>query len=221
MVFGKVVTGMPLLKKLEAVGSDTGKPTCEVKIVDCGEVSDSQNQLKGEKGKKQHKQITPNSPCVVWLAFSLLVLLQKRSSEEQKTVLLLKKGSKPKNHLLMINKRKRESIILLIPIAQIILTHSPQIVARNQNHTLRHHWILAHPATTDTREEKVRRRINTGLQRGKANTRRLRERVEEQKGNPNGTLMTCMILVVLLAYNDVFAERSPVWSFLQKLQELK
>uniref|UniRef100_A0A0E0DS41 peptidylprolyl isomerase n=1 Tax=Oryza meridionalis TaxID=40149 RepID=A0A0E0DS41_9ORYZ len=52
VVFGKVVTGMPLLKKLEAVGSDTGKPTCEVKIVDCGEISDSQNQLKGEKEKK-------------------------------------------------------------------------------------------------------------------------------------------------------------------------
>ncbi|KAF0909370.1 hypothetical protein E2562_035811 [Oryza meyeriana var. granulata] len=54
VVFGKMVNGITLLKKLEAVGSDTGKPTCEVKIVDCGEVSDidSQNQLRGEKEKK-------------------------------------------------------------------------------------------------------------------------------------------------------------------------
>ncbi|XP_006657500.1 peptidyl-prolyl cis-trans isomerase CYP63-like [Oryza brachyantha] len=54
VVFGKVVTGITLLKKLEAVGSDTGKPTSEVKIVDCGEVSDinSQNQPRGEKEKK-------------------------------------------------------------------------------------------------------------------------------------------------------------------------
>ncbi|KAL5197939.1 hypothetical protein ABZP36_001451 [Zizania latifolia] len=57
VVFGKVVTGITLLKKLEAVGSGDGKLTCEVKIVDCGEVSDinSQNQLSGEKEKKARR----------------------------------------------------------------------------------------------------------------------------------------------------------------------
>lgn len=49
MVFGKVVSGVALLKKLEAVGSETGNPSCQVKIVDSGEVS-NQDLLKGEKG---------------------------------------------------------------------------------------------------------------------------------------------------------------------------
>ena len=54
MVFGKVVSGIDLLKKLEAVGGEIGTPTRQVKIVDCGEVSNinSQDQLQGEKGIK-------------------------------------------------------------------------------------------------------------------------------------------------------------------------
>ncbi|KAG0541852.1 hypothetical protein BDA96_02G052900 [Sorghum bicolor] len=54
VVFGKVVSGLDLLKKLEAVGGESGNPSRQVKIVDCGEVSntDSQDLLKGEKGKK-------------------------------------------------------------------------------------------------------------------------------------------------------------------------
>ncbi|CAN6197048.1 unnamed protein product [Urochloa humidicola] len=54
VVFGKVVSGITLLKKLEAVGGDSGKPSRHVKIVDCGEVSNinSQDQLQGEKEKK-------------------------------------------------------------------------------------------------------------------------------------------------------------------------
>ncbi|CAN6165325.1 unnamed protein product [Urochloa humidicola] len=54
VVFGKVVSGITLLKKLEAVGGDDGKPSRQVKIVDCGEVSNlnSQDQLQGEKEKK-------------------------------------------------------------------------------------------------------------------------------------------------------------------------
>ncbi|NP_001170592.1 Peptidyl-prolyl cis-trans isomerase CYP63-like [Zea mays] len=54
VVFGKVVSGIALLKKLEAVGSETGNPSYQVKIVDCGEVSNtnSPDLLKGEKEKK-------------------------------------------------------------------------------------------------------------------------------------------------------------------------
>ncbi|KAL6647946.1 hypothetical protein ACP70R_015383 [Stipagrostis hirtigluma subsp. patula] len=54
VVFGKVVSGVSLLKKLESVGTKSGTPTCQVKIVDCGEVSNinSQDQLQGEKEKK-------------------------------------------------------------------------------------------------------------------------------------------------------------------------
>jgi len=54
VVFGKVVSGLDLLKKLEGVGGENGTPTRQVKIVDCGEVSNinSQDQLQGEKEKK-------------------------------------------------------------------------------------------------------------------------------------------------------------------------
>lgn len=56
VVFGKVVSGIDLLKKLEALGGGgaTGAPSREVKIVDCGEVSsiNSQDQIQGEKEKK-------------------------------------------------------------------------------------------------------------------------------------------------------------------------
>ncbi|CAL5066818.1 unnamed protein product [Urochloa decumbens] len=54
VVFGKVVSGIALLKKLEAAAGGDGKPSRQVKIVDCGEVSNinSQDQLQGEKEKK-------------------------------------------------------------------------------------------------------------------------------------------------------------------------
>ncbi|XP_062187154.1 peptidyl-prolyl cis-trans isomerase CYP63-like isoform X2 [Phragmites australis] len=55
VVFGKAVSGIALLKKLEAVGSvDSGEPSRQVKIVDCGEVSSTKthDQLQGEKEKK-------------------------------------------------------------------------------------------------------------------------------------------------------------------------
>ncbi|KAL6880648.1 hypothetical protein ACP4OV_012213 [Aristida adscensionis] len=57
VVFGKVVSGLALLKKLESVGTKSGTPTCPVKIVDCGEVSsiNTQDQLQGEKEKKPRR----------------------------------------------------------------------------------------------------------------------------------------------------------------------
>ncbi|KQK20597.1 peptidyl-prolyl cis-trans isomerase CYP63 isoform X1 [Brachypodium distachyon] len=63
VVFGKVLNGKDLLKKLEALGSESGKPTSPVKIVDCGEVldMDTENQLTGEKEKKLKKAVEENS----------------------------------------------------------------------------------------------------------------------------------------------------------------
>ncbi|KAF7000954.1 hypothetical protein CFC21_016724 [Triticum aestivum] len=63
VVFGKVLNGKALLKKLEALGSESGKPTCPVKIVDCGEASniDTQNQLHGEKEKKLKRAVEYNN----------------------------------------------------------------------------------------------------------------------------------------------------------------
>ncbi|XP_044965865.1 peptidyl-prolyl cis-trans isomerase CYP63-like isoform X2 [Hordeum vulgare subsp. vulgare] len=63
VVFGKILNGKALLKKLEALGSESGKPTSLVKIVDCGEASniDTQNQLHGEKEKKLKRAVEDNS----------------------------------------------------------------------------------------------------------------------------------------------------------------
>ncbi|KAG2632038.1 hypothetical protein PVAP13_2NG058200 [Panicum virgatum] len=63
VVFGKVVSGIDLLKKLEAVGGENGTPTRQVKIVDCGEVSNinSQDQLQGEKEKKLRTNANSNA----------------------------------------------------------------------------------------------------------------------------------------------------------------
>lgn len=53
---------MAFLTKLEAQGSDTGKPLCLVKIVDCGEVSGSKTQIsrgteKGKSCSRKGKQV--------------------------------------------------------------------------------------------------------------------------------------------------------------------
>ncbi|TKY62409.1 Peptidyl-prolyl cis-trans isomerase CYP63 [Spatholobus suberectus] len=55
VVFGKVVNGMDILKKIEQVGTSDGKPTQPVKIVDCGEVSETkiQHTVEKEKGKRR------------------------------------------------------------------------------------------------------------------------------------------------------------------------
>ena len=38
VVFGKVIEGMDVVKKIEAVGSQSGKPSKKVVIEDCGEL---------------------------------------------------------------------------------------------------------------------------------------------------------------------------------------
>ncbi|KAG4188784.1 hypothetical protein ERO13_A08G187500v2 [Gossypium hirsutum] len=61
VVFGKVIKGVEVLKKIELVGTSDGKPVQPVKISDCGETSESKNQdalgkakVSG-KGKKSGK----------------------------------------------------------------------------------------------------------------------------------------------------------------------
>jgi len=39
VVFGKVIEGFEIVKKIEAVGSNSGTPTSKVTIVDSGEIS--------------------------------------------------------------------------------------------------------------------------------------------------------------------------------------
>jgi hypothetical protein len=38
VVFGHVIEGMPVVKRIEVCGSRSGKPTKRVQITDCGEV---------------------------------------------------------------------------------------------------------------------------------------------------------------------------------------
>ncbi|GMI98746.1 hypothetical protein HRI_003543900 [Hibiscus trionum] len=65
VVFGKVIKGMDVLKKIEQVGTGDGKPTQPVKISDCGEYSESKLQDavgKAEgKGKKSTKVTSSDS----------------------------------------------------------------------------------------------------------------------------------------------------------------
>jgi hypothetical protein len=51
-VFGKVVSGIALLKKFEAIGGENGNPSYQMKSVDSGELSNTnfKDLLKGEKG---------------------------------------------------------------------------------------------------------------------------------------------------------------------------
>eukprot|EP00197_Chlamydomonas_leiostraca_P007296 CAMPEP_0202869428 /NCGR_PEP_ID=MMETSP1391-20130828/12447_1 /ASSEMBLY_ACC=CAM_ASM_000867 /TAXON_ID=1034604 /ORGANISM="Chlamydomonas leiostraca, Strain SAG 11-49" /LENGTH=225 /DNA_ID=CAMNT_0049549741 /DNA_START=80 /DNA_END=754 /DNA_ORIENTATION=+ len=52
VVFGKVVEGMPVVKRIEVCGTRSGKPTKKVQIVDCGQLPSRMQvllQLKQEK----------------------------------------------------------------------------------------------------------------------------------------------------------------------------
>lgn len=56
VVFGKVVQGIGFLKKIEQAGSESGKPACPVKIVNCGEVAENKTTtMPMEKAKKLTK----------------------------------------------------------------------------------------------------------------------------------------------------------------------
>jgi hypothetical protein len=93
----------------------------------------------------------------------------------------------------IISKGRRENTIRLIHIAQILQTHCPilQIVALIQNQI--HQWILARPVIIGVREEKDLRRISASPQRERVNIQGVRERVEDPKGDLDGTmLITCI-----------------------------
>ncbi|XP_010527617.1 PREDICTED: peptidyl-prolyl cis-trans isomerase CYP63 isoform X3 [Tarenaya hassleriana] len=55
VVFGKIVKGMEVVKKMELVGTSDGKPSRPAKIIDCGEVSvgKAQDIAGKEKGKSK------------------------------------------------------------------------------------------------------------------------------------------------------------------------
>ncbi|OAY61617.1 peptidyl-prolyl cis-trans isomerase CYP63 isoform X1 [Manihot esculenta] len=62
VVFGKVIKGMDVVKKIEQVGTGDGKPIHPVKIVDCGETSENKIQgAVGNAGKKKKAGKIPSS----------------------------------------------------------------------------------------------------------------------------------------------------------------
>ncbi|KAK6782530.1 hypothetical protein RDI58_020326 [Solanum bulbocastanum] len=59
VVFGKLIDGLEVLKKIESVGNEEGKPDVTVKIINCGELPDDKrklNKLKNGKHKKSSKE---------------------------------------------------------------------------------------------------------------------------------------------------------------------
>ncbi|XP_051118631.1 peptidyl-prolyl cis-trans isomerase CYP63 isoform X2 [Andrographis paniculata] len=58
VVFGQVVKGMDVVKKLEQLGTDDGKPLGLVKIVDCGEMPKGKTEIDAEKEKKTKSKST-------------------------------------------------------------------------------------------------------------------------------------------------------------------
>ncbi|CAN4093677.1 unnamed protein product [Withania somnifera] len=56
VVFGKVVKGMDLVRKIEQLGTDNGKPSGVVKIVDCGEMSERKSNYTTKAEKVKNKK---------------------------------------------------------------------------------------------------------------------------------------------------------------------
>ncbi|KAK9201599.1 hypothetical protein WN944_016805 [Citrus x changshan-huyou] len=86
VVFGKVVKGLDIVKKIEQVGTGDGKPAQPVKIIDCGEFSESKIQDGKEKVKKKKASHVSSS----------------EDSSDGETVIRHKKSSKKRRQ-----KRKR------------------------------------------------------------------------------------------------------------------
>lgn len=60
VVFGKLIDGLEVLKKIENVGIEEGKPDVTVKIINCGELPDDKrkiNKLKNGKHKNPPKRV--------------------------------------------------------------------------------------------------------------------------------------------------------------------
>ncbi|GJT87522.1 peptidyl-prolyl cis-trans isomerase CYP95-like protein isoform X1 [Tanacetum coccineum] len=56
VIFGKLVQGGDVLKKIENAGDEDGRPTVTVKIIYCGEISEGENQSSGMVDEVSHKK---------------------------------------------------------------------------------------------------------------------------------------------------------------------
>ncbi|PWA43390.1 cyclophilin-type peptidyl-prolyl cis-trans isomerase domain-containing protein [Artemisia annua] len=89
VIFGKLVQGGDVLKKIENAGDEDGRPTVTVKIIYCGEISEGENQSSDKKppSKKAGKDV----------------------SSEVHSVEVKKKGKRKKSSKERRKKRKRYS----------------------------------------------------------------------------------------------------------------
>merc|ERR1712072_1000793 len=60
-VFGQVVLGMPLIRQLEAAGTEDGTPQAHVTITECGQLDDAQvaelqQEIASRQAQKQQRQ---------------------------------------------------------------------------------------------------------------------------------------------------------------------
>lgn len=59
VVFGRVISGMDIVSKVEAAGSQSGKPSFEIKVKDCGELESEAMKLRKRKNPEAEDPLPP------------------------------------------------------------------------------------------------------------------------------------------------------------------
>lgn len=59
VVFGRVISGMDIVSKVESAGTQSGKPLFEVKIADCGELESEAQKLRKRKNPEKEDPLPP------------------------------------------------------------------------------------------------------------------------------------------------------------------
>ena len=81
VVFGKVVEGMAVVKRIEAAGSKSGRTAQRVVVVDCGELASRRKimaQLEAEKARASANQLHSFSQFVAWRAVARVKRSEQR-----------------------------------------------------------------------------------------------------------------------------------------------
>lgn len=157
-MFGKVISGLNLLKKIERAGSEKGKPLCPVKIVDCGEVTYGKTQVAPREGKGKSWDNISSQKIGMFCLFSsdTIYFLQIRSLETPAQMMFLlivleeNRGQIIKESSRIKERREREDIHHLILLVLEILIQIPIRLIVTLVQILIHH-IQVHQAVIDTR----------------------------------------------------------------------
>lgn len=143
---------MDILKKLERVGTDGGKPACPVKIVDCGESSESNtySAVRTEKGALVYFGMLSGTSFVIFFRYlCILISLQKRKGKYQgkmllRMIVLMDEGEKDLRDLRgREEKRERGDTLHLTHIAQrTILLILPIVTLTHILHRQTQHQVM-------------------------------------------------------------------------------